>query len=130
MPGRKGGEYTWNYVTRAEVYRTVPGNDSLTPEGVEAVSPFVDRTDVQTAYDSQLVIAAITSATTSYSLVIFVDPQVSGATGPTRWCRWKTIENLEGSIIHTIRDVPAGTVKVLLTDHSGDDVLIATAMSL
>ncbi len=130
MPGRKGGEYNFTFMTRPVLYRTVEASDDLTPAGVEDVQEEINRLDVNTAYGARMVIGAVSPEASTYGISVYVDLAASGVTGDDRWCLLHAESGLSGSTVRTLVDVPCGTVKILVTDLTGGPVKVIVSQSL
>jgi hypothetical protein len=130
MPGSKGGEYNWNYMTPAKIYRTVSASDAVTQADVEAIAELIDRTAIKSAYDTRVAVAVTGSASAAYGIRIFVDLGITGVSDNSRWCLCASKDSLTGSTVTMFNDIPCGIIKILIVSLSNGPVKVSESHTL
>ena len=130
MPGKNVGEYSWRYMTPMTQLRSVAASgDTYSQAALDSLVPSIEFHDSLTAaYDNALTLALLMPATaTAATVEVYVDTKaVDGAGVPitaNRWCLAKTQTFVKSSTI-MFRDVPAGTLKVLVTGIAGSGTVV------
>jgi hypothetical protein len=125
MPGKNVGEYAWRYMTTMTLLRTVAATgDTYSQAAVEAVTTSIEHyATAAAAYANALALAVIMPATvTGATVEVYIDTQaVDGAGAPittNKWCLFTT-QTVAKSQVLMLKDVPCGTIKVLVTGIAG-----------